>query len=149
MIDCLQEKESSIPTRRRRTIAGAIFAVLGLGSIIGASETILFRSEHPILPSNVLSSPAGPACQRRPLQFSPPRDPDSRKYRHFDDVLLIVFFSHARYDTNLDSYRDVYSEYFPNVRPFHRTPLTLTDDDLSSPPSDPIYRHSEPRRRWI
>lgn len=109
------ENESSIPTRRRRSIAGAVFAILGLGSIIGATEAILFRPEHPILASNVLPLPARPACQRRPLHFSPLRDSDSRKYKHFDDVLLIVFFSHARYDTNLDSYRELYAEYFPNI----------------------------------
>ncbi|KAI9443197.1 hypothetical protein H4582DRAFT_2109565 [Lactarius indigo] len=103
------ENESSIPTRRRRTIAGVIFAVLGLGSIIGA--------KRPILAPNVLPSPGPPTCQRRPLRFSPPlgSDSDSRRYKHFDDVLLIVFFSHARYDTNLDSYREVYAEYFPNI----------------------------------
>jgi hypothetical protein len=33
----------------------------------------------------------------------------------FDDILLIVFFSHARYDVNLDLYREAYSPYFPNV----------------------------------
>ncbi|KAH9080563.1 hypothetical protein EDB83DRAFT_2513530 [Lactarius deliciosus] len=111
------ENESSAPMRRRRTIAGTIFAVLGLGSIIGANESILSRTESPILAPNVLPSPGPPTCQRRPLHFSPPldSDSDSRKYRHFDDVLLIVFFSHARYDTNLDSYRDVYAEYFPNI----------------------------------
>lgn len=38
-----------------------------------------------------------------------------RTYRHFDDILLIVFFSHARYDANLDYYREVYAEFFPNV----------------------------------
>jgi hypothetical protein len=110
------ETDYPSPTRRRRTIAGAIFAVLGLGSIIGANEAILSRSEHPILVSN---APLRPTCQRRPLHFSPPPDSesDSRTYRHFEDVLLIVFFSHARYDTNLDFYRDVYAEYFPNVRP--------------------------------
>ncbi len=122
----MQKNESSIPTRRRRTIAGAIFAVLGLGSIIGATEAIHFLSEHPLFASNILPSPSQPACQRRPLHFSPPRDSDSRTYKHFDDVLLIVFFSHARYDTNLDSYRDVYAEYFPNVRFLSHT--TLTDN---------------------
>jgi hypothetical protein len=33
----------------------------------------------------------------------------------FDDVLLISFFSHPRYDVNLDAYREAYSKYFPNV----------------------------------
>jgi hypothetical protein len=36
-------------------------------------------------------------------------------YTHFDNVLLIVFFSHARYDVNLDFHREVYADYFPNV----------------------------------
>lgn len=36
-------------------------------------------------------------------------------YTHFSNVLLIVFFSHARYDANLDFHREVYADYFPNV----------------------------------
>lgn len=36
-------------------------------------------------------------------------------YTHFNNVLLIVFFSHARYDANLDFHREVYADYFPNV----------------------------------
>ena len=42
--------------------------------------------------------------------------PGNRTYHKFDDVLLVVFFSHARYDVNLDYYKEVYSEFFPNVR---------------------------------
>ncbi|KAJ7730388.1 hypothetical protein DFH07DRAFT_1066016 [Mycena maculata] len=38
-----------------------------------------------------------------------------RDYHALDGVLLIVFFSHARYDVNLDFYREVYAKYFPNV----------------------------------
>ncbi|KAJ7912217.1 hypothetical protein B0H13DRAFT_2660188 [Mycena leptocephala] len=58
------------------------------------------------------------ACVRRPLPISseyvgPGARPD---FHAFDDVLLVVFFSHARYDINLDGYREVYSVYFPNVR---------------------------------
>ncbi|KAN0139853.1 hypothetical protein V8E53_002515 [Lactarius tabidus] len=111
------ESKSSIPTRHGRTIAGAILAVLGVGSIIGATEAIFFHSERPVVASNVLPLPDRPTCQRRPLRSSPPHASDSasREYTHFDDVLLIVFFSHARYDTNLDFYRDVYSEFFPNI----------------------------------
>lgn len=30
-------------------------------------------------------------------------------------MLLIVFFSHPRYDVNLDYYKEVYAEFFPNV----------------------------------
>ncbi|KZT19467.1 hypothetical protein NEOLEDRAFT_1077746 [Neolentinus lepideus HHB14362 ss-1] len=44
------------------------------------------------------------------------RGGSERKRLHaFDDVLLIVFFSHARYDVNLDYYRGVYGEWFPNI----------------------------------
>lgn len=39
----------------------------------------------------------------------------NRTYHAFDDVLLVVFFSHARYDVNMDYYREVYAEWFPNV----------------------------------
>ena len=55
-----------------------------------------------------------PSCTRTPL---PSLDYFSgeRTYHHFDDVLLIVFFSHARYDVNLDYYRETYAEFFPNV----------------------------------
>ena len=53
-------------------------------------------------------------CRRKPLQsfFFYPHE---RKYHAFDNVLLIVFFSHARYEVNLDYYKEVYSEFFPNV----------------------------------
>lgn len=53
-------------------------------------------------------------CHRKPLQSSA-WYPFEREYHAFDNVLLIVFFSHARYDVNLESYREVYSEFFPNV----------------------------------
>jgi hypothetical protein len=58
---------------------------------------------------------------RRPLPVSseyigPGARPD---FHAFDDVLFVVFFSHARYDINLDGYREVYSAYFPNVRTYH------------------------------
>jgi len=56
-------------------------------------------------------------CVRRPLPPSsayvgPGPRPD---FHVFDDVLLISFFSHPRYDVNLDAYREAYSKYFPNV----------------------------------
>ncbi|KAJ6573165.1 hypothetical protein DFH09DRAFT_1312414 [Mycena vulgaris] len=57
------------------------------------------------------------SCVRRPLPSSsvyvgPGTRPD---FHAFDDVLLVVFFSHDRYDINLDGYREVYSPYFPNI----------------------------------
>jgi hypothetical protein len=111
-----QELDYSAPTRRRRFIAWAVFAVLGFGSTLGAIEVAPFRPEKFLGPFDIYSFPGqSPVCQRRPLRFSPPHASDRRKYKHFDNVLLIVFFSHARYDTNLDFYSEVYSEYFPNV----------------------------------
>lgn len=65
-------------------------------------------------------------CRRQPL-LSTSWYPHERTYHDFDDVLLIIFFSHARYDVNLDSYREVYPEFFPNVRPAYllsHQPLT-------------------------
>ncbi|KAF8558316.1 hypothetical protein OG21DRAFT_1405230 [Imleria badia] len=36
-------------------------------------------------------------------------------YTHFNNVLLVVFFSHPRYDANLDFHKEVYADYFPNI----------------------------------
>lgn len=109
-----QELDYSVPTRRRRFVAWAVFTFLGIGSILGAIEAILFREEGALASLDTLSISGQTVCQRRPLHVSPLRN--GRNYRHFDNILLIVFFSHARYDTNLDSYREVYSDFFPNVR---------------------------------
>ncbi|KAH9969575.1 hypothetical protein BC827DRAFT_1262811 [Russula dissimulans] len=111
------ELDSSVPTRRRRFIAWLIFIPLGLGSALGAIEAVLLRSEKSSATLDILSVPSRAAgvCRRKPLHISPLHAPDSRKYRHFDNVLLVVFFSHPRYDTNLDYYREVYAEYFPNI----------------------------------
>jgi len=112
-----QELDYSVPTRRR-FFAWAVFTFLGIGSILGAIEAILFRSKGGALASlDTFSISGQTVCQRRPLRVSPLRA--GRNYRHFDNILLIVFFSHARYDTNLDSYREVYSDFFPNVRFLH------------------------------
>ncbi|KAJ7033236.1 hypothetical protein C8F04DRAFT_1104983 [Mycena alexandri] len=63
-------------------------------------------------------TPTDDACIRRQLPVSsayigPGARPDD--FHAFDDVLLVVFFSHDRYDINLDGYREVYSPYFPNI----------------------------------
>ncbi|KAJ7438997.1 hypothetical protein FB451DRAFT_1344330 [Mycena latifolia] len=61
---------------------------------------------------NRTNSPAT-SCMRRPLP--PSSFPTHPAFGAFEDVLLVVFFSHARYDINLDAYREVYSAYFPNI----------------------------------
>ncbi|KAG2060609.1 hypothetical protein BDR06DRAFT_979380 [Suillus hirtellus] len=53
-------------------------------------------------------------CHRRPLPFHSHRK-TLENYDRFNDILLIVFFSHARYGANLDYHREVYSDYFPNI----------------------------------
>lgn len=56
-------------------------------------------------------------CIRKPLPSH--LDSPLQNYTEFSDVLLIVFFSHARYDANLDYHKEVYSSYFPNARVFN------------------------------
>ena len=72
-------------------------------------------AQHPTVLD--LIAQARVTCPRKPLA-STNYYRGRRTYHKFDDVLLVVFFSHARYDVNLDYYRDVYSEFFPNVRAF-------------------------------
>jgi hypothetical protein len=75
-------------------------------------------AKHPLAPHKPLPSQSSTQeCVRRPLPPSsayvgPGPRPD---FHAFDDVLLVSFFSHPRYDVNLDAYREAYSEYFPNV----------------------------------
>jgi hypothetical protein len=58
------------------------------------------------------ASKAQPDCFRKLL---PLMDNLQRNYSAFDSVLVIVFFSHPRYNVNLDYYKEVYSDFFPNV----------------------------------
>ncbi|KAG8981346.1 hypothetical protein FRB90_007314, partial [Tulasnella sp. 427] len=53
-------------------------------------------------------------CVRPPLPPSSQWN-GTRNFHAFDDVLLVVFFSHARYDVNLDAHREAYAPYFPNI----------------------------------
>ncbi|KAG2343237.1 hypothetical protein BDR05DRAFT_976047 [Suillus weaverae] len=54
------------------------------------------------------------ACRHRPL-LSHSHRKTLENYDRFDNILLVVFFSHARYGANLDYHREVYSDYFPNI----------------------------------
>ncbi|KAJ7093280.1 hypothetical protein B0H15DRAFT_947420 [Mycena belliarum] len=69
-------------------------------------------------PPQPVNATAASACVRRPLPPSSRYErPDGARpaFGAFDDVLLIVFFSHPRYDINLDAHREVYAPYFPNI----------------------------------
>ncbi|KAI0269812.1 hypothetical protein BC834DRAFT_863487 [Gloeopeniophorella convolvens] len=107
--------DPSSPSRRRCITAWIILSILGLGSSLGIMEAVVFLPERPRVGFDMFSLPIDTACQRRELPFSHPPATGDRGYRHFENILLVVFFSHPRYNTNLDYYREVYSEYFPNI----------------------------------
>ncbi|KAG9041580.1 hypothetical protein FS837_012055 [Tulasnella sp. UAMH 9824] len=66
-------------------------------------------------PVNSLAlSTSSAQCIRPPLPPSTQWN-GTRTFHAFDDVLLVVFFSHARYDVNLDAHREAYAPYFPNI----------------------------------
>ncbi|KAL0961033.1 hypothetical protein HGRIS_006023 [Hohenbuehelia grisea] len=67
-------------------------------------------------------------CIRKPLPFKPSTN-GSRTFHTFDNVLLIVFFSHARYGANLEYYKEVYTEFFPNI--LFIGPASLEDGGFS------------------
>lgn len=87
-----------------------------------------------------------PECARVPLP-SERFFPGNRTYHEFDDILLVVFFSHARYDVNLDYYKEVYSEFFPNVS--RSTVYLKRILSFIGPPSDGVRRSKEPGRQGI
>ena len=99
----------------------------------------LLVSPFVLLPSDIFSIPPGELvpriCDRRQLishqlfshwHSENHNDSVADFYKDaFQDVLLIVFFSHARYDVNLDLYREAYTPYFPNVRLLASTKIVL------------------------
>ncbi|PCH40149.1 hypothetical protein WOLCODRAFT_67587 [Wolfiporia cocos MD-104 SS10] len=112
--DARHGKRAAIPFRR---LVSAVLLVSSLFYLVlGASHEwgrVLDHSEKPATVSEVLDE-ATASCHRRPLA-SLEYWPVERTYHAFDNVLLIVFFSHARYDANLDYYKEVYSQFFPNI----------------------------------
>ncbi|KAJ7183899.1 hypothetical protein C8R46DRAFT_1186759 [Mycena filopes] len=120
------------PLPQKRTL---VFVALALAPLLGtlafhrltplprAGRSFVWNPETADMPRKMpheydaLLSANETACTRRPLPVSsdwigPGARPD---FHAFDDVLLVVFFSHDRYDINLDGYREVYSQYFPNI----------------------------------
>ena len=100
------------PSRRRRIITSLVLVILTtLGLWNPAPRPRRLSLSHEPYWDPALLRPS--LCIRRPLSVKPLHPPHKRPYRKFDDVLLVVFFSHARYDTNLDHYLAVYQDYFP------------------------------------
>ncbi|KAJ3484261.1 hypothetical protein NLI96_g5762 [Meripilus lineatus] len=96
--------------------SGAILFTLALFIAISAHReryVLGFPATRPPSVTDILADIKN-TCRRQyiPSYFYFPFE---RKYHAFDNVLLIVFFSHARYDINLDYYKEVYSEFFPNI----------------------------------
>lgn len=92
-----------------------LFIVSGLYVVFSSPE--VESSQYSVVKPTDMSSIVSDSlitCHRKPLRSATWYSYE-RSYHEFDDVLLIVFFSHARYDVNLDSYKEVYSEFFPNV----------------------------------
>jgi hypothetical protein len=85
------------------------------------SQIVVLHSEQVGYPPSVSQlfrfEAAHPKCypRKQPASLRPLWQSD---YHEFDSVLLVVFFSHARYDANLDLYKETYAKYFPNVGSF-------------------------------
>ncbi|KAJ6606832.1 hypothetical protein B0H10DRAFT_2074586 [Mycena sp. CBHHK59/15] len=101
-----------------------LFALLSIYPLspIPRNSTHVWPGSHlgtlPPMPHKLLPTINSTKCQRNPLPPSsayPGPGPRPDDFHAFDDILLVVFFSHARYNINLDGYREVYSRYFPNI----------------------------------
>ncbi|KIJ62721.1 hypothetical protein HYDPIDRAFT_114413 [Hydnomerulius pinastri MD-312] len=110
-----EQREVSLSTRRL-VVAVATFLV----ALIYVCA-VLFHDTVPPLPISLpywteVFKPhsSTPSCTRKALPLSTLSQSEGN-YTHFSNVLLIVFFSHPRYNDNLDFHREVYSAYFPNI----------------------------------
>ncbi|KAG9315655.1 hypothetical protein JVU11DRAFT_3300 [Chiua virens] len=113
-----------------RCSAAAIASLVALGYVIVTFQSLGTNSSDLSsmwMPLSDISS-IGTNC--RVLESSTPiRAKTIANYAHFNNVLLIVFFSHARYDGNLDFHKEVYADYFPNI--VYIGPATREDKGFS------------------
>ncbi|KAH7913341.1 hypothetical protein BJ138DRAFT_1146234 [Hygrophoropsis aurantiaca] len=108
------EDDTESETQPRRVILGTLALVLALVYI---SITLVHEGTGvtgPAFPFGFQVGPKPQTCHRKSLA-SHSFIEGPRNYTKFDDILLIVFFSHARYNANLDFHREVYADYFPNI----------------------------------
>ena len=106
-------------------VLGALFVIASAVYVaVGSYRVYPTVSSYTARPTTVTDIVAASkvTCPRKPLESSTFFSHE-RQYHAFDNILLIVFFSHARYDANLDYYKEVYSEFFPNVRLLHLSPF--------------------------
>jgi hypothetical protein len=100
---------------RHRILSAVVLAVLLL--LVAATlprKSQELRQSLPSVSSTFRMASIYPNCRRKPASSSA-QTSLNQLYHEFDNVLLIVFFSHPRYDVNLDYYKEVYADYFPNV----------------------------------
>lgn len=83
------------------------FAILFISTLYTAFRpaTPRYKGQTPSLWNGMQQALLEATCPRTPLPSVSWHQP--RIYHEFDNVLLIVFFSHARYDVNLDNYKQV------------------------------------------
>lgn len=114
----LQSEESPIKAAIALGIAG-IASVIATVAISSQVTGVGLQSPQPTTWFDFTSLPPSQAkawCPRRPLnKLSGRKETRRRVTSAFDNVLLIVFFSHPRYDVNLDYHLEMYQDYFPNI----------------------------------
>jgi hypothetical protein len=106
----------------KAAIALAIVGVVAVISTMAISSQATgkgLQSPQPTVWFDFASLPPSQSkawCPRRSLvKLSGRKDKRGARASAFDNILLIVFFSHPRYDTNLQYHLDMYGDYFPNV----------------------------------
>lgn len=100
----------------RRCFAAAMMSLVALGHVvIVISQNPGTSSDLSSIWRNIPGLSTDRSDCRVPESSTLTHAQTITNYTHFNNVLLIVFFSHARYDANLDFHREVYADYFPNV----------------------------------
>jgi len=102
--------------QRRGCFAAAMISLVALGHIVVviSQNSGTDSSELSSIWGKISGASKDPDC-RVPESSALTHAQTITNYTHFSNVLLIVFFSHARYDGNLDFHKEVYADYFPNV----------------------------------
>ncbi|KAH7884978.1 hypothetical protein F5I97DRAFT_1928401 [Phlebopus sp. FC_14] len=115
MLSIRQRSDEQPTFQTRRLVAAAATFIVALTYTCA----VLLQQRIPTLSASFPSwrggfdaPPTVPECHRTALPSHAQAQGD---YDHFKNVLLIVFFSHARYNANLDYHKEVYSRYFPNI----------------------------------
>ncbi|KAG8773217.1 hypothetical protein FRC12_002658 [Ceratobasidium sp. 428] len=114
--------ESDEPSVRSAIALGIVGIVAVISSMAVSSQVVGkgLQSPQPTAWFDFAALPPSQSkawCPRRPLSklSGRKRKQGARTSSAFDNILLIVFFSHPRYDTNLPYHLEMYEDYFPNI----------------------------------